>query len=394
MLNRQIHSEAIKKMISGVFKEKSPDYFSKDFQMKEKSLTEHLTSSLNEIYTAKYLAEDFVCDTDEIHELRSLWANGEDSSFLCHVINANIDQFEYVLKAFENYTQHANNFYPTSYIKAFMLFSLYDLKKPSEKQKIKMICESVILNNSDNPCDKNWDIIHDKNAQLTKTQKNAKECMLYLFGELIDVYAENMANGFSAMTLFKDEKSIVENFVSSDIHKKPSLRISGYKIAKNISLRDYKNIRLSEVDSEMLIKKYSIKILIDLSYHHDSDSRFKCDLSEIIKQYASESEIKNYVINSLYCVNPKLTRMVKRIYPEILANLNPTDFETCLGNDHCLRKGLSSLIKNTDKKEMSYSELIETVKEKFFTNKAKEERKMLKKVTSVAGRKKISTTRM
>lgn len=393
MLNRESHSEAIQKMILGVFKEKT-DYFYKDFQITEESLTKHLTSSLNEIYTAKYLSEDSVCDIDEIHELRSLWANGDDSKFLCDVINANIDQFKYILKAFENYTQHANNFYPTSYIKAFMLFSLYDLKKPSEKQKIKMICDSVILNNSDNPCDKNWDIIHDKNAKLTKTQKNAKDCMLYLFGELIDVYAENMANGFIAMTLFKDEKSIVENFVSSDLHKKPSLRISGYKIAKNISLRDYKNIKLSEIDSEILIKKYSIKLLIDLSYHHDSDSRFKCDLSEIIKQYASESELKNYVINSLYCMNPKLTRMVKRIYPEILANLNQTDFETCRGNDHCLRKGVKNLTKNTEKKEMDYSELTKKIEEKFFTDKSKEERKMLKKVTGVAGKKKISNVRI
>lgn len=392
-----MNTEAINKMISHVFTEKNTDYFHKNFEIRDEALTQHLTDSLNDIYTVKSLPKETEneSDDDTYHiNLRSLWAGKEDATFLRHTINAELDQFSYVLKAFENYTQHNNNFYPTSYIKSFLIFSLYDMKKPSEKEKIKMICESTVLNKFDNPCDMNWELIHTKGAVLTDLQKNAKMSMSFLFTELIEVYAEIMAKGFIAMSLFKEEKSVIENFVSDDIIKKTLLRMSGYKVSKNLSLRDYKNIKLSDIDSEIIVKKYGIKLLIDISYHHTSQSRFKRDLNEILKTHASESELTAYVINSLYCMDAKITRDIKKTFPEIIVNINENHFDSCKQDSYCLGKGVSNFMKATEQSNVNHEHVAAHVKENFFSGRAKEERRLLRKDTSVKRKDKSSVIRL
>lgn len=221
--------------------------------------------------------------------------------------NVSLKDFKHVVNVFERLSLNENMMFKTAYIKAHLLNLLSDESSviDKNKEKIKIICASSILNNQNNSCDKNFSEFISRDysealgdntpigkVMLSLSMHNRPDNIAYFF----DLKEEHLKYAIKNMMSeeYKTDTSL-HSFLPDLADKSGNLNLmySGYyQLAKD------KAIDISKINKEDWVKKFSIDFTIKLYRSFNDGNKNKASLAQIINYMMSDEYENNTLLHS------------------------------------------------------------------------------------------------
>lgn len=221
--------------------------------------------------------------------------------------NVSLKDFKHVVNVFERLSLNENMMFKTAYIKAHLLNLLSDESSviDKNKEKIKIICASSILNNQNNSCDKNFSEFISRDysealgdntpigkIMLSLSMHNRPDNIAYFF----DLKEKHLKYAIKNMMSeeYKTDTSL-HSFLPDLADKSGNLNLmySGYyRLVKD------EEIDISKINKEDWVKKFSIDFTIKLYGSCKDKCKNKTNLSKIINFMMSDEYENNTLLHS------------------------------------------------------------------------------------------------
>lgn len=221
--------------------------------------------------------------------------------------NVSLKDFKHVVNVFERLSLNENMMFKTGYIKAHLLNLLSDESSviDKNKEKIKIICASSILNNQNNSCDKNFSkfILRDYSEALDDNSIIGKIMLGFSthnrpdnIAYFSDLKEKHIAHAIKNM-MSEEYKSdtLLHSFLPDFADKTENLNLmylGYYKLGKD------KEIDISKINKEDWVKKFPIDFTIKLYNSCEDGGKNKINLAQIINYMISDEYENNTLMHS------------------------------------------------------------------------------------------------
>lgn len=282
------------------------------FLLTGKELEEQLYSGLLKIYGFSD-KEEMRTASDNLDAMKPFFSAGFVWKKLLN--NISLRDFKHIVNVFERLSLNNKMMFKTAYVKAELLNILSDesLVIDKNKEKIKIICASSILNNQNNSCDKNFSkfILRDYSEALDDNSIIGKRMLGFSthnrpdnIAYFSDLKEKHIAHAIKNM-MSEEYKSdtLLHSFLPDFADKAENLNLmylGYYKLGKD------KEIDISKINKEDWVKKFSIDFTIKLYNSCEDGSKNKINLAQIINYMISDKYENNTLMHS---------------YPEELLNI-------------------------------------------------------------------------
>ena len=221
--------------------------------------------------------------------------------------NISLADFKHVVSVFERLSLNDKMMFKTAYLKAELLNILSDksLVIDKNKEKVKIVCASEILNKQNNSCDKKFSkfIIGDYSEGLYDNILIGK----IMLGSFLHDRPDNISYfsdlkekhiTYAIKNMMSEEyksDTLLHSFLPdfADKSENLSLMYSGYyKLVKD------EEIEISKINKEDWVKKFSIDFTIELYKLYKYGDKNKINLAKIINYMMSDEYKNNSLLHS------------------------------------------------------------------------------------------------
>lgn len=287
---------------------------------KEEVLEETIYKGLSEIYHIDLDKTD-LSSVNELYNFRMPLVNIDfpSSSFWDSLLNkCSLKDFEYLLKAFERLVQHNNVCFKTDILKASVLniLSFNGEFLESNKDKIRMVCNSKWLNITSNNCDINFN-------KHIKVMFNTM-----LLDEIRLINQNHMYNGLIAMNIFKEKESVIyKNYINDRFISKENknfINLAEYFCNKIIKSR---RIKFYKIDMEDLFLKFNVNFFIRLNELMEKSTNNKKMAINIINKYGDDILLKEIILKSISTGESKKIEKKRKEFPGVFEKIREKDVD-------------------------------------------------------------------
>jgi len=289
--NKEKGKEIIEQFVTEMFTSK--DSFILKNDINEKQLEDKLYNVLLSV-----LKEE----SDSGKSINSIFFAIYSKNLLTNLVKlSDFEDFKCVVSAFEKIVNTDKVYGTTAYFRSLLLsaFNEHDMK--NQEERLEYICQSKILQSTDNQCDKTTDIDY-----------------FLMFADKF--YASYMIKSWYMMCLFSENKHIVKYAYPDNA----TAYLSGFQIKNYLNSGMSRKIDLFKLDPVFFREKFTTNLLSEIQ-NELKTGKIKKFINEVISDSLSLEEKKQLVLEPLADLRMSVFEEMKKLYPEVLEQITFQD---------------------------------------------------------------------